>query len=207
MNNKNPGGAGVGNKRSVLPDTNTEPRLTFDAEVHTYQFDGRKLPSVTQIVGDVCDTPMYANEFHLHRGSMVHRCISLYLQEKLDESSVDERIKGRVESAKRAIKILGLDGSGLIEVPKYHPNLLYAGTPDYFQDRLLVDWKNCHIINTEPQLGGYSELEKPGALNIDCVEVVLDPDGGLPKIIHYKGRRCRGIFLAMYTIYNWRQNG
>lgn len=179
----------------------------FDPEKHIYTLNGRRFPSVTEIVGDVVGTPMYGTEWHIDRGSKIHRAIALYLKGTLDESSLDERIRGRVEAAKKAIKELGIVPR-FFETPMFHPALKFAGMPDlYTTDDDVMDWKSSHSPATEIQLGGYSLLignENHGHRPKRCVEIVLHENGQYTPTF-YKPNRCIGLFLAALTIYQWKQ--
>jgi hypothetical protein len=180
----------------------------FDPINHEYFSGTRKLPSVTDIVGDVCGNPQYANEFHLQRGSMVHKAVALYLQGRLDEKSVDERIRGKVEAAKKAIKELSLEPPYLIEQKMFHPIYLFGGTSDVLsRNAILTDWKSSHSAATEIQEGGYVVLHEQYKNPVKrAFEVVLSEEGTY-KLYEYKVARCKRLFLAAYTIYQWRRNG
>lgn len=191
-------------------------QLRFDEENHAYWEGDKRIPGVTTIVGDECGNPNYAQEWHLNRGTMIHKAMALYLRECLlggKVLEVDERIKARVESGKKAIKELGLGSPPfVIEEHLSHPLYRFGGTPDLYADGILVDWKSRHQPGTEIQIGGYALLIE------DCykfdrtgiifkvrrtVEVVLGDNGY--KIYEYKPSRSKGLFLAAKTMYDWRQ--
>jgi len=180
--------------------------LRFDPEKHIYTLGDRRLPSVTEIVNSVCGVEHYADEWYLHRGSMIHRCIALYLAEKLDEKTVDERIRGRLEMAKKAIKELQIEPY-LIERPLFHKVLQFAGTPDlYTSDKILIDFKSSYQKNTAIQMGGYVKLLEANKYIVkECYEIVLEDDRYI--IGEHKSSRYKGLFLACLSIYNWRNNG
>jgi hypothetical protein len=179
----------------------------FDEKEHIYYSGERTIPSVTDIVGDVCGNPQYATEFHLQRGSMLHKAVALWLQGRLDEKSVDERIRGKLEAAKKAAKELSLNPPYLIETQMFHPLYQFAGTPDVLANKgILTDWKSSHSAATEIQEGGYIILHEHHKHPVKIAfEVVLSEDGKY-KLYEYKVSRCRGLFLAAKTMYDWRKN-
>ena len=191
-------------QREKMPGT---PNFRLDEETHTYYQGDRKIPGVTTIVNSVYGEPSYATEWHMRRGSMIHKAIALILAGQLDMRTLDERIFGRIEAAEKAISELGLSGWSLLETPMYHPRLLYAGTPDLVVGNRLIDWKSSEMATSEPQMGGYAELlaVNPPIVTVKtCTEITLADDGKY-AITDYKADRCRGLFMAAYTVYNWKR--
>ena len=181
--------------------------LIFDQEAHTYTEAGKRLVSVTQVVRDECGNPNYASEFYLNRGTMIHKAVSLYLQGRLDESSLDERIRARVESAKKAIREMSIVMK-VAEIHLSHKLFKFAGTPDLLTDKgVLIDWKSAHDpVTTIPQMGGYVELLSSNGYPVKkCYEIVLADDKY--TLYEYKPQRCRGLFLAFLTVYQFKENG
>ena len=180
-------------------------KLRFDPEKHIYTLGDRRLPSVTEIVNSVCGVEYYADEFYLNKGSQVHKCIALYLGGRLDDSSVDLRIRGRVDQAKKVIRELRINPS-LIEVSMAHPVLGYAGTPDLLAGNVLIDWKSSHTKEGGVQAGGYVELLEANKYSVkECYEIVLEDDRYI--VFEHQPKRSRRLFLAAKIIYDWRQNG
>lgn len=173
---------------------------------HEYFVGERRLPGVTDIVGFECGTPQYATEFHLQRGSMLHKAVALWLQGRLDEKSVDERIRGKVEAAKKASKELSLNPPYLIETKMFHPLYQFAGTPDVLANKgILTDWKSSHSAATEIQEGGYIILHEHYKHPVKTAfEVVLSEEGTY-KLYEYKVARCKRLFLAALTMYNFKK--
>lgn len=179
--------------------------LIFDPIKHEYFFGEKKLPSVTDIVGDICGTPQYATELDMQKGSMVHKALAMYLRGNLH--SVEARIQGKVEAGKKAIKELSLVDFTFLEKKIYHPLYQFAGTPDVIVGDRLIDWKSGHYPSVEPQFGGYVLLLETQKHKIkNCLEIVLSDDGTY-KVTEYKPARCKGLFLACMTIFQWRKNG
>jgi hypothetical protein len=182
-------------------------KFTFDEREHAYTLNDRRLPSVTEIVSDVYGNGYLASEFHLNKGSMVHRAIELYLKGILNEKTVDERIKGKVEAGKKAIKELNLKPA-VIEKPMYHI-YMYAGKPDVLTvDSILVDWKSAHSPLTTPaQGGGYSLLFTQEKFSVKrFFEIVLKDDGNY-SLAEYNVKKCERLFLAALTVWGHKKEG
>lgn len=179
--------------------------FSFDPALHIYRLDKRIIPGVTDIVNSVCGVEHYANEWHLNRGRSVHKAISLYLRGTLDPASIDERIRGQVEAAKKAVRELNLNPPYILEVPMFNSTLLYAGTPDLLVRDILIDWKSSHQDSTEIQIGGYIALAERYYHTVKKgVEIVLNEDGKY-SLTEYKPARCKGLFLAALTIFQWKK--
>ncbi len=180
----------------------------FDPEKHEYWLGERRLANVSSVARDFADEPSFATEWHMHRGSMVHRAIALALEGKLNWKTVDERIKGKVDSAMRAVDDLGLTAPCIIERPMFHPLRLFAGTPDLFADLRLVDWKSAHFpLSTPVQVGGYLLLAEINGIKVkEALEIVLADDGyALHPLATSPAeiRRLKGLFNAALTRYQW----
>lgn len=104
--------------------------LTFDEVEHRYRYDGREVPSVTQILsefGMVNDA--WYREFHRWRGSVVHKCCELDDLNDLDDSSVDPRVLGHLDAYRNFRRDFQFEPVA-IERRIYHPLARYAGTYD-----------------------------------------------------------------------------
>lgn len=71
--------------------------LDFTPENHTYRWNGKRVPSVTQIMEDVGiidygHIPPATRAMALERGRLVHEITSMYDESDLDEGSVDESL-------------------------------------------------------------------------------------------------------------------
>lgn len=135
-------------------------RLTFDEVTHTYQLDGRRVPSVTQILKAILP-PQYefAGEWHMNRGTATHKACELLDQGTLDWSSVDLEIEPRV----RAWEKFRSDWAAEIvanETRLAHEGLRYAGCLDRMfrkgRELILADIKNSVAPQVRLQLGLYS---------------------------------------------------
>lgn len=142
----------------------------FDSLTHSYWCEGAKLPSVTEIIKaaglgvDYDRVPPAILEEARMRGQAVHVAIDLLHQDDLDESSIDPRIRPRVDAYRRF-----LDETGFVAVETERhlscPLYRYAGSPDAFGEigatRIVPDWKTVSVMNLAPvalQVAGYRLL-------------------------------------------------
>lgn len=116
--------------------------LAFDAATHTYTLDGRRLPSVSQIIAPLVDYSWVRDEVlqaAADFGRHVHEACALHARDDLDWSSLDPALVPYVDGWRKF-----LDESGAVviasEQPIAHPTLGYAGTPD-----LVLEWRE-HIV-------------------------------------------------------------
>jgi hypothetical protein len=177
--------------------------VVFDPSSHTYHVGGRRVPSVTQIVEAVLPRKWNADPWCMMRGSMVHRAVALLVRGTLDESSVDERIRGQVEAARKAIAELAIDLRDCsVEVPMAS-GLGFAGTPDLVTSAgLIVDWKSSLEPQVEIQLGGYAVMVGRSTGFVLGVELRED---GTYRAETYQARRCQGLWLNVLSVYQWKQ--
>lgn len=179
-------------------------RFTFDTETHTYAIDGRRVPSVTEIVNTV--VPQFqADAYYLQRGSAVHACAALIA--KGQDFTCDPRIAGYVE----AIRLFYTDFAPVpmvCEEPMYSARLRCAGTPDLLSKMhgaglVLIDWKNSLSKAVKWQLGGYSALLREQGHKVkSCFGVELHENGTYKKGDTYSAADCERGFLAIYSAFS-----
>jgi hypothetical protein len=107
-------------------------QVQFDAATHTYTLGGRKLPSVTQVLGPLEDYSMVPPdllEAARIRGQHVHEACDLFDRDELDWQSLDLQLVPFVEAWRN---FLHESGAVVIasEVRVVHAQLGYAGSPD-----------------------------------------------------------------------------
>ena len=108
-------------------------RLTFDAMSHVYKWDGRVVPSVTQILaaeglvemGGSAEKLAYARDL----GTAVHVACELDAKGDLDEDSVAEVVRPYLAAYRRFCADTDFVPT-LVEHRVYHEQLGYAGTSD-----------------------------------------------------------------------------
>lgn len=141
--------------------------LTFDPVRHRYELGGRRLPSVTEILGILtertfAEIPPDQLENARRRGTLVHTAVDLYNRDELDETSVSAEISPYLDAWKR---FLSETGAIVIasEMRVHHKKLGYAGTLDLILEwngRMCVpDLKATHVIprTVGPQSAAYAE--------------------------------------------------
>ena len=105
------------------------PKLALDDE-HRYWLGKQRIPGVSEILDSLGLIPSFAkSEAAALRGTIVHRACHLLVLGKLDWSTVDPRILGRVLAYERFLKETGFEPE-LLEHMTWHKDFLYAGTLD-----------------------------------------------------------------------------
>lgn len=108
--------------------------FAFDPAAHRYSIAGRKLPSVTEVLGlitvaELAEVPLRTLERARLRGERIHQAINLFNREDLDRDSLDAETAGAVDSWALFLK----ERKAVVvesEQPVYHGALGFAGTPD-----------------------------------------------------------------------------
>lgn len=174
----------------------TTPTLTFDEAAHAYYLDGRRLPSVTQVlertrIVDYGYIPPRTREMALRRGSAVHTAIALDIEGDLDEASF-EPLMGYVEAARAARRDLGIAIPDCFEQRRYHPQHLYAGTVDLIYGDILLDWKtNSAEWWVRLQTAAYAAMFGGGEFRRIAVEL---HDDGTYRLETFKAKDYRRDF-------------
>ena len=180
---------------------------SFDPTTHTYTIDGRKVPSVTQVLNDLLPC-WQASEWHLQRGTAVHACAAMIARGI--EFEHDPAIDGQVKACKRffeEVKPVVFEVERQVYCAKYG----YAGTFDLecgFENRVcLVDWKASFSASLPYQLAAYAmAYEDMGANPMRFgYGVQLNEDGTYRMSEVYDLRRYKTGFLNMLGTYNIRR--
>ena len=104
--------------------------LSFDKDQHIYSLGDRILPSVTEIMrGAGIVNDRWWTEAGRWRGSAVHLACWYDDQNDLDESQLDQVLRGYVDAYRQFRSDTGFVPTE-IETPIYNDLLGYAGTPD-----------------------------------------------------------------------------
>ena len=176
---------------------------TFDPVAHRYEMDGRRVPSVTQIMADVFGVPFKASEWYLERGTAVHACAAMVGRGEQFEN--DPRIDGQVEACRKFYREIQPE---IAEVETVHASDQYrfAGTPDLVgtiqkHGKIIVDFKSSVNCLVHIQLAGYGLLT-----NVNKgVGVQLNADGTYKMTEVYNLGRWKSRFLAAVTVFNTRR--
>jgi hypothetical protein len=190
--------------------------LVFDEAKHEYTKEGRRLPSVTQVLAPLIDYSMVPKDV-LERaqqlGTAVHRMTELYDNDDLDEESLSDELSPYLSGWKlfrSEAKFVPVT----VERRLSHPTLGYAGTSDRtgeVKGRLaVVDIKKMMTLGPVigAQLAAYQELHRKDGLEVaDRYALGLRPDGSY-RLQPYRDPLDWQCFLSCLTLHNWRlKNG
>jgi hypothetical protein len=188
--------------------------LLFDEATHTYTYNGKVVPSVTQIIkaAGLADWSMVKPEVleaARNRGVAVHRMIELHVKDTLDYSTLDPALLPYLEGwmafeRDHDVEVIGS------EVPVYSKRYGYAGTLDMVLkvDETHGTWdikSGVMLPTTGLQLAGYSEAHAPGSDIYQSTRRGLQlTDTGKYKITKFDNQNDLNVFLSCLNIYNWR---
>lgn len=186
--------------------------LTFDEAAHEYRLDGRRLPSVTQLLAPLVDyskVPRETLERAQALGTAVHRMTELYDNDDLDEESLSDELRPYLASWLRFRTECQFEPV-TIEHRMSHPLYHYAGTSDrtgIIKGRLaVVDLKKMMVLGPHigPQLAAYEKLHQAEGLKVlDRFALGLRPDGTY-RLQPYTDPLDWQCFLSHLTIHNWK---
>lgn len=140
-------------------------QLRFQDEDHSYWIGKKEYPSVTKILQALGLTPDYStiSSVYADRGKAVHKALEYVDKGTLDQETLDPRLLPYVSAYRRFVLESGYR-SLYWELPMYHENLGFAGTPDkigYLNGRVgILDIKTSRTVDhsADLQLCGYSVL-------------------------------------------------
>lgn len=190
----------------------TKGEQTFDPATHTYRIDGRPVPSVTQVLGDVLPG-WQASEWYLERGRAVHACAAMIA--KGQTFTHDPQIDGQVRALRRffaEVKPLVL----AVEQQVYSTSYRYAGTLDLLTRKpgglqlMVVDFKASLAPATLYQCAAYALAYDDGPnagrvpVNLGCGVEIRD-DGTYKMSEVWNLKQYKPQWLALLTAYNIRR--
>lgn len=109
------------------------PRFHFDKEQHVYTLDGRRLPSVTEIIEPIqagyAGIPAHVLEKARARGEAVHLAVQYHNEGDLAVETLDIEIVPYFEAYLKFVADTGFKVLGT-ETAMYSIPFRYAGTPD-----------------------------------------------------------------------------
>lgn len=187
--------------------------LEFDEASHTYTLDGRRLPSVTQVLEPLQileGIPAETLELARDRGHKVHHAIALMLQKHLEWSSVGTDIMGYVLAAKRFIQECSVRVL-VVEHRLCDPGLKVAGTVDLIgimgAKTGLFDWKAVAQVSRTAalQTAGYDYLyrKKMGGRPMGRYAVQLFEDETY-KLYPFEDPRDQQWFMSALNLWHWK---
>ena len=183
--------------------------LIFRESDHSYMLHGVSLPSVTQIIADagLYGNTSYFTDYSRDRGSFVHKAIEYHLSGELSEETLDPVIVPYLDAWKRFQSEANYI-SDLCEERLASNVYRFAGTIDhigYLDGHFsIIDVKTgAPAPATGIQLAGYEILLSARGARRFALHL---QDNGNYKLIEYKDRNDRNIFLAALALWIWKQN-
>lgn len=193
--------------------------LRFVEDEHRYFLNTgtgeREVPSVTKILRAHVKG-WQASEWHMTRGSAVHAAVKLALDGRLDETSLDERIVGRVQSILNFIKDANLkpvvtECRLVSKVYQYAGCLDFVGSVDKGEAAglTLADWKSTFEPSAKIQIGLYENLWRLNDTRPIRRGVIVEcKDSGQYKCHWITSRDLKTaahVGIAMLTVLGWRE--
>ena len=187
--------------------------IVFNDKLHEYRVGGIVSPSVSQILkANGLMENFRKSETALNNGTAIHRALELHDLCKLDERSLDPRLKKCLylwDKFKKEISV-----GQIIEVEKRVSfSVLYAGTIDRVLKlrnghKMVLDFKSG---NPQPwaalQTAGYAmayDLEHHKEYERCCAKIHWDMDRVIYK--PYTDNADFNVFMAMATVYHYKKN-
>lgn len=184
---------------------NDKPALTFDAEKHEYRIDGRRVPSVTQVLqgAGLIDTRWFNDEARM-RGTYVAQATQFYDEGTLDYDALDDELKPYVMAWERFLVQSDAQVEN-VEMMVIHPSRRYAGT----LDRIIVLNRQRWVLDIKTG----SKAAWHGLQTIayaDCIvgwyrraSIILQDDGRYLFNEHGESSD-RDVFLSALNLYHWK---
>lgn len=188
--------------------------LTFEPLTHTYEHEGRRLPSVTQVINEWVLSgayyvhtltgvaiPAHAFEYAGNRGRAIHTGCNLIMAGTIDWDSVGEEILPSLLQFQLWREKYYLGGEFVSETPMMSEKHQYAGTPDLIMmiegKMSVIDIKSSkNYGQVAAQLAAYEALYREHAnYNKPIVHFVLDLSGGKYKFIKIEDLDAWSFFL------------
>jgi len=181
--------------------------LAFDEAAHAYTFEGRPVPSVTQLLQPLSNLQMVdpailsaAAAF----GTAVHKACELDDLGELDEEMLDPALGPYLAGWRKFSADHDVKWS-LIEGRVHNPAMGYAGTVDRFgvvkRDEAVVDLKSSAILypTVGPQLAAYAKAIPGTTLLTKRIGVLLKPDGNYQAKV-YTSSMDWAVFASLITL-------
>lgn len=189
-----------------------ESGFRFEPDSHTYYFDGRRVPSVTQVLAEAGLVDWtYCSEWARERGSLVHKAIALELAGGLDWSSVDETFHPYISAELQAIADLGAEVVAS-EMRLYSPTYGSAGTLDRVLmvngERWLWDTKTgplvpAYALQTAAYAAMYEEMTGERIKRRYALRVNAD---GTYELLPFTDRQDIVNFHAALRVVQWKRD-
>lgn len=187
--------------------------LEFDAATHTYMLNGRRCPSVTEVLQPLQlldGIPPDILEAARIRGQHVHTAVHMMIHKTLEWRTLDPQLVGYVQAAKKFLD----EADVKVLVSEYRmadEGLKVAGTLDIIgilkRATCLFDWKSTATMprTAGPQTAAYDHLYRKnlGGRPMRRYGVQLFADGSY-KLHAYDDPRDFTWFTSALNIWHWR---
>jgi len=185
----------------------------FDPETHTYTIDGRRIPSVTEIMADLIPG-WHAGEWYLQRGQAVHACAAMIAQGL--EFDHDPRIAGQVAACRKFFRD-AQPWVELCEYPLFSRMHQYGGTVDLLVSKMngirvgpvVIDYKASLTAAVPIQLAAYAALIAENFSQFSKarygIGIELRDNGSYKWSDVYDLRRHKHEWLSILTAYRVRR--
>ena len=188
--------------------------LTFNKELHKYEFNGVPVPSVTQVLAsvgliDLSMVPANILNEACEFGSLVHKATELYDHGRLKLDGLDPEINHCVTAWLQFVKDFDVQILE-IELRVYSNRFKYAGTLDriaVIKDRLyIIDLKTgakqkAYMAQTAAYALAYREMT--GTRAIKRASVYLD--GEKYKFDPHENKEDESVFLSALAVHNYKR--
>jgi len=191
--------------------------LTFEPLEHRYFWDGKPIPNVTRALAVLLNfsrIPADVLERARQEGVHIHTMAELYFNHDLDETTLPNWMRPRLEALKTFESETGFICHAT-EKRVYHPSHQYAGTLDLAGEMPRLKQKGCSIVDIKRSLyagsvigyqtAAYQEAENAERRRTKQPKIerrfalVLQPNGRY-KLTEYSEPRDFRIFLACLTL-------
>lgn len=188
--------------------------FAFDQATHTYTLDGRRLPSVTQVLSPLEDFSMVprdvleaAREFGQH----VHEACDLFDRGELDWLALDPALVPYVEAWRQFI----LDSGAVViasELRVYHAKLGYAGSPDKvlaWGGRIVVpDLKATAIVprTVGAQTAAYAKAYQSMHGGKEPARYCIHLEPGKYRSHQRRDPADWSLFISCLNVHNFKEN-
>jgi hypothetical protein len=190
--------------------------LTFNPEGHIYFWNGKEVPSVSQILKSIGITRDFdrVDPFYRERGTYVHKAVEFHIKNTLDEESIDHENVWPYLKAFQTFESTEGYCVKHTEIPLYSRKYGFAGTLDHlaeFEDRRFLGEGIADLKVTERsdkaadiQLCLYAELYYENYGKWPAFRMILELHGDkTAKPIFYTANP-RKICNAIMRLYEWK---
>ncbi len=199
--------------------------LIFDEAGHEYKWCGKRVPSVTQVIGPLSDysrIPEAVLKKAQAEGCAMHSMVEYDCAGDLDEATLPQWLKPRLAGWRKF-----RDDSGFTpdasEKRLYHPMYEYAGTADMFgtasklpklRGRGVLDLKRSFAAGPAIalQLAGYQAAENASLIKEGDRTMMVQwraalrlLDDGTYKFQTFEDGDAFTVFIACLTISRWKE--